>query len=212
MKERLRKKEKGYLSLNCFDGREKERRKCKISQLQKLWRRGKWMILFMSRAARETSGLGLSPLETDRYGPPAFSSETNAWIIHRLLPRALLVWFFSFRRQKGFCNLNPNCEEREREMEIELEPRVKPLSYKVKGMSRESLSQKASHVLDTDLRSHWSTGTNTKEWILLELDVSFSVFFFFSLFSYALWLVLFLNGYLWSKLTVCFLAMLWSLN
>lgn len=68
--------------------------------------------------------------------------------------------------------------EREREMEIELEPRVKPLSYKVKGMSRESLSQKASHVLDTDLRSHWSTGTNTKEWILLELDVSFSVFFF----------------------------------
>lgn len=115
MKERLRKKEKEYLSLNCFDGREKERRKCKISQLQKLWRRGKWMILFMSRAARETSGLGLSPLETDRYGPPAFSSETNAWIIHRLLPRALLVWFFSFRRQKGFCNLNPNCEERERE-------------------------------------------------------------------------------------------------
>ncbi|XP_015577755.2 uncharacterized protein LOC8282035 isoform X1 [Ricinus communis] len=55
-------------------------------------------------------------------------------------------------------------------MEIELEPRVKPLSYKVKGMSRESPSQKASHILDTDLRSHWSTGTNTKEWILLELD------------------------------------------
>ncbi|XP_037492516.1 uncharacterized protein LOC105632528 isoform X3 [Jatropha curcas] len=55
-------------------------------------------------------------------------------------------------------------------MEIELEPRVKPLSYKVKGMSRESPSQKASHVLDNDLRSHWSTGTNTKEWILLELD------------------------------------------
>ncbi|KAJ0080069.1 hypothetical protein Patl1_23658 [Pistacia atlantica] len=55
-------------------------------------------------------------------------------------------------------------------MEIELEPRVKALSYKVKGMSRESLSQKASHVLDTDLRSHWSTATNTKEWILLELD------------------------------------------
>ncbi|XP_044498072.1 uncharacterized protein LOC123220115 isoform X3 [Mangifera indica] len=34
-------------------------------------------------------------------------------------------------------------------MEIELEPRVKALSYKVKGMSRESPSQKASHVLDT---------------------------------------------------------------
>ncbi|WCJ27693.1 hypothetical protein M5689_009419 [Euphorbia peplus] len=55
-------------------------------------------------------------------------------------------------------------------MEVELEPRVKPLSYKVKGMSRESPSQKASFVLDTDLRSHWSAGTNTKEWILLELD------------------------------------------
>ncbi|KAJ4842301.1 hypothetical protein Tsubulata_011276 [Turnera subulata] len=55
-------------------------------------------------------------------------------------------------------------------MEIELESRVKALSYKVKGMSRESPSSKASHVLDTDLRSHWSTSTNTKEWILLELD------------------------------------------
>ncbi|XP_054784251.1 uncharacterized protein LOC129291108 isoform X2 [Prosopis cineraria] len=55
-------------------------------------------------------------------------------------------------------------------MEVELEPRVKPLPYKVKAMSRESPSQKAAHVLDTDLRTHWSTGTNTKEWILLELD------------------------------------------
>ncbi|GMP42149.1 hypothetical protein CsSME_00011983 [Camellia sinensis var. sinensis] len=55
-------------------------------------------------------------------------------------------------------------------METELEPRVKPLSYKIKGMSRESPSQKATHVLDPDLRNHWSTATNTKEWILLELD------------------------------------------
>ncbi|XP_028765027.1 uncharacterized protein LOC114723053 isoform X2 [Neltuma alba] len=55
-------------------------------------------------------------------------------------------------------------------MEVELEPRVKPLPYKVKAMSRESPLQKAAHVLDTDLRTHWSTGTNTKEWILLELD------------------------------------------
>lgn len=53
---------------------------------------------------------------------------------------------------------------------MELEPRVKPLTYKVKGISRESPSQKASHVLDIDLRNHWSTATNTKEWILLELD------------------------------------------
>ncbi|RYQ88101.1 hypothetical protein Ahy_B09g095505 isoform F [Arachis hypogaea] len=45
-------------------------------------------------------------------------------------------------------------------MEVELEPRVKALPYK-----------KALHVLDTDLRTHWSTATNTKEWILLELDV-----------------------------------------
>ncbi|KAJ4952696.1 hypothetical protein NE237_029528 [Protea cynaroides] len=55
-------------------------------------------------------------------------------------------------------------------MEMELEPRVKPLTYKIKGMSRESPAQKAVHVLDPDLRTHWSTGTNTKEWILLELD------------------------------------------
>ncbi|KAL1547472.1 hypothetical protein AAHA92_23948 [Salvia divinorum] len=55
-------------------------------------------------------------------------------------------------------------------MEVELEPRVKPLVYKVKAMSRESPAQKAAHLLDTDLRNHWSTATNTKEWILLELD------------------------------------------
>ncbi|KAF5451858.1 hypothetical protein F2P56_026920 [Juglans regia] len=55
-------------------------------------------------------------------------------------------------------------------MEMELEPRVKPLPYKVKATSRESPSQKATHVLDSDLRTHWSSGTNTKEWILLELD------------------------------------------
>ncbi|KAI4356168.1 hypothetical protein L6164_000211 [Bauhinia variegata] len=55
-------------------------------------------------------------------------------------------------------------------MEVELEPRVKPLPYKVKAMSRESPSQKAQHVLDSDLRTHWSTATNTKEWILLELE------------------------------------------
>ena len=59
-------------------------------------------------------------------------------------------------------------------MEIELESRVKALPYKVKATSRESPSQKAGHVLDSDLRTHWSTATNTKEWILLELDVPFS--------------------------------------
>ncbi|CAL5195355.1 unnamed protein product [Lathyrus oleraceus] len=55
-------------------------------------------------------------------------------------------------------------------MEVELEPRAKPLQFKVKAMSRESPSQKAINVLDSDLRSHWSTATNTKEWILLELN------------------------------------------
>ncbi|CAN6487089.1 unnamed protein product [Victoria cruziana] len=55
-------------------------------------------------------------------------------------------------------------------METELEPTVKPLAYKIKSVTRESPSQKAAHVLDTDLRSHWSSGTNTKEWILLELE------------------------------------------
>ena len=54
---------------------------------------------------------------------------------------------------------------------MELDGRVKPLAYKVKAMSRESPSQKASLVLDADLRTHWSTATNTKEWILLELIV-----------------------------------------
>ncbi|KAL8255124.1 hypothetical protein R6Q59_033345 [Mikania micrantha] len=54
--------------------------------------------------------------------------------------------------------------------ETELEARVKPLTYKVKAISRESPSQKASNVLDIDLRNHWSTATNTKEWILLQLD------------------------------------------
>lgn len=53
---------------------------------------------------------------------------------------------------------------------MELEPRVKPLPFKIKAMSRESPSQKAANVLDSDLRTHWSTGTNTKEWILLELE------------------------------------------
>lgn len=60
-------------------------------------------------------------------------------------------------------------------MEVELEPRVKALPFKVKAMSRESPSQKALNVLDTDLRNHWSTATNTKEWILLELNVHLSL-------------------------------------
>lgn len=60
-------------------------------------------------------------------------------------------------------------------MEAELEPGLKYLPFKVKAMSRESPSQKATHVVDSDLRSHWSTATNAKEWILLELHVRSSV-------------------------------------
>ena len=46
-------------------------------------------------------------------------------------------------------------------------PRVGPLAFKVKAASRESSpTQKAANLLESDLRSHWSTGTNTKEWIV----------------------------------------------
>ncbi|OAE23411.1 hypothetical protein AXG93_961s1050 [Marchantia polymorpha subsp. ruderalis] len=57
-------------------------------------------------------------------------------------------------------------------MEAEVEGRVKPLPYKVRSVSRESAAQKAAHVLDPDLRTHWSTSTNTKEWLVLELEES----------------------------------------
>ncbi|XP_078442124.1 uncharacterized protein LOC144711878 isoform X2 [Wolffia australiana] len=57
-------------------------------------------------------------------------------------------------------------------METEqLEPLVGPLAFTVKAASRESApAQKAAHLLEPDLRCHWSTGTNTKEWIVLELE------------------------------------------
>lgn len=56
--------------------------------------------------------------------------------------------------------------------EGEAEGRVKSLPYKVRAASKESQTQRASLILDSDLRTHWSTGTNAKEWILLELEVS----------------------------------------
>ncbi|KAH9616367.1 hypothetical protein KSS87_016267 [Heliosperma pusillum] len=55
-------------------------------------------------------------------------------------------------------------------METEMEGKGKPLTYKIKAMSRETSTQKAVNVLDADLRNYWSTSTNTKEWILLELQ------------------------------------------
>uniref|UniRef100_A0A0E0MBA4 DNA-repair protein Xrcc1 N-terminal domain-containing protein n=1 Tax=Oryza punctata TaxID=4537 RepID=A0A0E0MBA4_ORYPU len=47
---------------------------------------------------------------------------------------------------------------------------VGALGFRVKASSREPAAQKAANVLEPDLRSHWSTATNTKEWILLELN------------------------------------------
>ncbi|XP_006662117.2 uncharacterized protein LOC102704180 [Oryza brachyantha] len=47
---------------------------------------------------------------------------------------------------------------------------VGAVGFRVKASSRESTAQKAANVLEPDLRSHWSTATNTKEWILLELN------------------------------------------
>uniref|UniRef100_A0A0D9XMZ4 DNA-repair protein Xrcc1 N-terminal domain-containing protein n=1 Tax=Leersia perrieri TaxID=77586 RepID=A0A0D9XMZ4_9ORYZ len=47
---------------------------------------------------------------------------------------------------------------------------VGAVGFRVKACSRESPAQKAGNVLEPDLRSHWSTATNTKDWILLELN------------------------------------------
>ncbi|CAN6319011.1 unnamed protein product [Urochloa humidicola] len=58
----------------------------------------------------------------------------------------------------------------ERETSAEWGEGVVALGFRVKASSRESPSQKTSNVLEADLRSHWSTATNTKEWILLELQ------------------------------------------
>ncbi|OEL13670.1 hypothetical protein BAE44_0025313 [Dichanthelium oligosanthes] len=58
----------------------------------------------------------------------------------------------------------------ERETSVEWGDGVVALGFRVKASSRESPSQKAGNVLEADLRSHWSTATNTKEWILLELQ------------------------------------------
>ncbi|CAM6088777.1 unnamed protein product [Calypogeia fissa] len=57
-------------------------------------------------------------------------------------------------------------------MEPEVEGRVQSLPYKVRSVSRESAAQKAVQVLDPDLRTHWSTSTNAKEWLVLELEES----------------------------------------
>ncbi|XP_062200661.1 uncharacterized protein LOC133903346 isoform X2 [Phragmites australis] len=58
----------------------------------------------------------------------------------------------------------------EREMPAEWGDGAVAMGFRVKASSRESASQKAGNVLEPDLRSHWSTATNTKEWILLELQ------------------------------------------
>lgn len=60
--------------------------------------------------------------------------------------------------------------EPEREASSEWGDGVGALGFRVKASSREPAAQKAANVLEPDLRSHWSTATNTKEWILLELS------------------------------------------
>ena len=55
------------------------------------------------------------------------------------------------------------------------------LPFKVRAASKEAQPHKAAHVADPDPKNHWSTSTNAKEWLLLELEVSFS---FSSVFVY----------------------------
>ncbi|KAH7442925.1 hypothetical protein KP509_02G008200 [Ceratopteris richardii] len=54
--------------------------------------------------------------------------------------------------------------------EFELDPKHKVLPFKVRAASKEAQPHKAAHVLDPDPKNHWSTSTNAKEWLLLELE------------------------------------------
>jgi hypothetical protein len=47
--------------------------------------------------------------------------------------------------------------------------KYKPIPFKVKAVSKENAGSKASNLTDSDMRTHWSTNTNAKEWVLLEL-------------------------------------------
>ncbi|KAI5080032.1 hypothetical protein GOP47_0005511 [Adiantum capillus-veneris] len=54
--------------------------------------------------------------------------------------------------------------------ELELDPRHRILPFKVRAASKEVQPHKAANVLDPDPKNHWSTSTNVKEWLLLELE------------------------------------------
>ena len=47
--------------------------------------------------------------------------------------------------------------------------KYKIIDFKVKSVSKENAGSKAINLCEPDLRSVWSTNTNAKEWILLEL-------------------------------------------
>jgi len=47
--------------------------------------------------------------------------------------------------------------------------KYKLIDFKVKSCSKETVATKASNICDPDTRSNWSTNTNAKEWIILEL-------------------------------------------
>eukprot|EP00959_Pyramimonas_sp_CCMP1952_P151248 3164850-Pyramimonas_sp.AAC.1 len=48
--------------------------------------------------------------------------------------------------------------------------KVHSIGFKIRSVSKEGPGYKAAHLADPDLRNCWSTGTNGKEWVVLELD------------------------------------------
>eukprot|EP00854_Cymbomonas_tetramitiformis_P015742 gene15742-18666_t len=50
--------------------------------------------------------------------------------------------------------------------------KTKSLGFKVRAVSKEGPGYKAANLTDPDLRTCWSSGTNNKEWVVLELEES----------------------------------------
>jgi hypothetical protein len=55
------------------------------------------------------------------------------------------------------------------------DPKIKNISFKIKGVSKETAGSKATNLCENDMRNNWSTNTNAKEWVLLELYVALSL-------------------------------------
>jgi hypothetical protein len=49
------------------------------------------------------------------------------------------------------------------------DPRTKSLHYKIKAVSKENAGSKANNLSDLDMKTFWSTNTNAKEWLIVEL-------------------------------------------